>query len=403
MMVMNEYAEDDQSYVDDDYYSDEGEERDDDLDEVEYEHISHRGPDWALDVHVGLTRQELDALSAPLDPGAGAGFAGEHGQNGKKKNKKKKKKAASGNDVSALPPAPLAPVRPPVSAPGPPPNAGRTPAAGAVTNLSTPPGSVSVTSAHANAMPAPRAAAPAAANPPPSSRAAGKQPMNYAAQPAPAAPPQAAARTARAASKAPAAPGHAAYQHHPHHHPSSPSSNASAPHKPRPPAGHPAASKGGNNKIWNTSIAQDRERIKEFWLGLAEDERRSLVKLEKEAVLKKMKEQQKHSCSCAVCGRKRCVIPSHFVVAYTRALDSSFANYVGFLLLPLDLPSPTDRTPSISLSLLAMLRHRPTCRFIAPMLPPHPPADLALHLPAFKVGTRLKKSSRYCTMLITRS
>jgi hypothetical protein len=27
--------------------------------------------------------------------------------------------------------------------------------------------------------------------------------------------------------------------------------------------------------------------------------------LEKEAVLKKMKEQQKHSCSCAVCGRKR--------------------------------------------------------------------------------------------------
>lgn len=42
-------------------------------------------------------------------------------------------------------------------------------------------------------------------------------------------------------------------------------------------------------------------------MGLGEAERRDLVKLEKEAVLKKMKEQQKHSCSCAVCGRKRCV------------------------------------------------------------------------------------------------
>ena len=54
----------------------------------------------------------------------------------------------------------------------------------------------------------------------------------------------------------------------------------------------------------------ERERIKEFWLGLGEEERRALVKVEKEAVLKKMKEQQKHSCSCAVCGRKRYVFLS---------------------------------------------------------------------------------------------
>jgi len=52
---------------------------------------------------------------------------------------------------------------------------------------------------------------------------------------------------------------------------------------------------------------EERERIKEFWLGLGEDERRNLVKIEKDTVLKKMKEQQKHSCSCAVCGRKRLV------------------------------------------------------------------------------------------------
>jgi hypothetical protein len=61
-------------------------------------------------------------------------------------------------------------------------------------------------------------------------------------------------------------------------------------------------------KIWNTSSQEERERIKQFWLGLGEDERKSLVKVEKDAVLKKMKEQQKHTCSCTVCGRKRIAI-----------------------------------------------------------------------------------------------
>jgi hypothetical protein len=61
-------------------------------------------------------------------------------------------------------------------------------------------------------------------------------------------------------------------------------------------------------KIWNTNSQEERERIKEFWLGLSETERKSLVKVEKDAVLKKMKEQQKHTCSCTVCGRKRTAI-----------------------------------------------------------------------------------------------
>jgi hypothetical protein len=57
--------------------------------------------------------------------------------------------------------------------------------------------------------------------------------------------------------------------------------------------------------IWYKSDAEEKERIREFWLSLSEDDRRSLVKLEKEAVLKKMKEQQRHTCSCTVCGKKR--------------------------------------------------------------------------------------------------
>jgi hypothetical protein len=44
---------------------------------------------------------------------------------------------------------------------------------------------------------------------------------------------------------------------------------------------------------WEEKEKEEREKIKEFWLSLTDQERRELVKLEKEAVLKKMKEQQK--------------------------------------------------------------------------------------------------------------
>lgn len=70
------------------------------------------------------------------------------------------------------------------------------------------------------------------------------------------------------------------------------------------------------DRIWNTTTNEERERIKEFWLNLGEEERRMLVKVEKEAVLKKMKEQQKHSCSCSVCGRKRTAIEEELEVLY---------------------------------------------------------------------------------------
>lgn len=72
----------------------------------------------------------------------------------------------------------------------------------------------------------------------------------------------------------------------------------------------------GKDRIWNTSTAEERERIKDFWLSLGEEDRRSLVKVEKEAVLRKMKEQQKHSCSCSVCGRKRTAIEEELEVLY---------------------------------------------------------------------------------------
>lgn len=72
----------------------------------------------------------------------------------------------------------------------------------------------------------------------------------------------------------------------------------------------------GCDEIWNISTHEERERIKEFWLKLGEEERRGLVKIEKDAVLRKMKEQQKHSCSCSVCDRKRIAIEEELEVLY---------------------------------------------------------------------------------------
>jgi hypothetical protein len=90
----------------------------------------------------------------------------------------------------------------------------------------------------------------------------------------------------------------------------------------------PRSSGISKEKIWNTSSQEERERIKEFWLGLGEDDRKSLVKVEKDAVLKKMKEQQKHTCSCTVCGRKRTAIEDeleNLYESYYRELEE-FAN-----------------------------------------------------------------------------
>ena len=70
-----------------------------------------------------------------------------------------------------------------------------------------------------------------------------------------------------------------------------------------------------------TTSNPERERIRDFWLALPERERRALVKTEKESVLRKMKEQQRHGCSCAVCGRKRGAIEEELEVLYDAYYD----------------------------------------------------------------------------------
>jgi len=220
------------------------------------------------------------------------GYIAPNGDAPKKKNKKKKKKGGAGaqQPVSALepPPAALPPpaVKQPPRQPLPP----------------NPPNQPTLN-------PPPPPTTPVPAHPPPSSRAAGKQPMTNA--PATNQPP---ARSARAAGKAPAsaAPPHN-HSHHNHPPPSKPASTVAG--KGKAPANTPPA------KIWTQSSLQDRENIRQFWLGLSEAERRDLLQIEKDAVLRKMKEQHRHACGCAVCGRKKVNIESELDQLYEQYYD----------------------------------------------------------------------------------
>lgn len=186
----------------------------------------------------------------------------------RRKSKKKKKGAAATGTVDGVQTSPLPPVIP--SAPNP--------------------------------APAITRAAPSVAQPRPSSRAAGKQPVYS----QPSAPPTRTNRSSATKSPAPPNP-------YNHGYPKTASTNGNSSLTKRPTGGGDGGTK---SKLWSNSTEEERERIKEFWLGLSEAERRDLVKLEKEAVLKKMKEQQKHSCSCAVCGRKRHAIEEELEVLY---------------------------------------------------------------------------------------
>lgn len=239
-----------------------------DYDDEYYSDEDYDGPDGPDDMdsmHPGhMTRGP--GMPLPQPPSTAAS---------KKKNKKKKRKNTTAGDItggdprydppSAKQPLPISPM-PPQTRP-------QNPVSG---NQTLPP-------------PPPRATGP-----PPSSRAAGKQPMTF---------------NSNAPPKSSAPNGHS----HPPAGKRGAGSVASS-HGNAPPPQQP-------QRIWSTSTAEDRENIRKFWLGLQERERRSLVQVEKAAVLKKMKEQQKHSCSCAVCGRKRSAIESELEVLYSAYFD----------------------------------------------------------------------------------
>lgn len=282
VVLSHEFLDDEEGVFEDEMYSED--EVDGKHGEDGYSHMDGNGTyarGWNATVE-GIT-YDFEEEVAPAPPGAYPPYAPAPTSGGKPKSKAKKRKKgvipdmAGGDGDAPDVTAPSSPSLPPT-----------------IQNAQT-------------TMP------PARANPPPpSSRSAGKQPMSYAPSTPATTTNTAPPRSARAAAKAPAPP--QSYANHTHTHTSPPASNGSAPQKHRPPASGGGQSQAGaanaksNSKIWSTNTTEERERIKEFWLGLSEGERRALVKIEKETVLRRMKEQQKHSCTCAVCGRKRFVI-----------------------------------------------------------------------------------------------
>lgn len=73
---------------------------------------------------------------------------------------------------------------------------------------------------------------------------------------------------------------------------------------------------GQNVAVGSSSNAEERERVKGFWLNLNDRDRRNLIKVEKDQVLRRMREQQKHGCTCSVCMRKRRSIEDELDVLY---------------------------------------------------------------------------------------
>ena len=76
------------------------------------------------------------------------------------------------------------------------------------------------------------------------------------------------------------------------------------------------------SSVWDADADKtEQEKLREFWIGLKEDERRELVKIEKHAILKEMKGQQRYICSCSVCGRRREVLEEELEMLYDAYYD----------------------------------------------------------------------------------
>lgn len=63
------------------------------------------------------------------------------------------------------------------------------------------------------------------------------------------------------------------------------------------------------------------EQLKEYWASLSADEKKELLNLERDSVFKVMKEQQKITCNCSVCGRKRQIIEQELKKLYDNYFD----------------------------------------------------------------------------------
>ncbi|KAJ3198688.1 Stress response protein nst1 [Entophlyctis luteolus] len=113
--------------------------------------------------------------------------------------------------------------------------------------------------------------------------------------------------------------------------------------------------------IWYRSDEEEKLRIREFWLELGEMERRNLVKQEKDAVMKKIKDQQKHACSCPTCGKKKTLIEEELELLY----DAYYEELENFAQVQ------SGQLSVNSSQLSAKSRNNPYSKVIEPLQPHH--------------------------------
>jgi hypothetical protein len=132
--------------------------------------------------------------------------------------------------------------------------------------------------------------------------------------------------------------------------------------KGKPADPHPlaASARPSTEDVWSPAKDDDSKQIKDFWLQLTDAERKSLLALEKDAVLKAMREtSQRQTCGCAICGRRRGAIEAELEYLYAQyfndlvqyvCIASSFS-WANLFAVPTQAcptasppPSPTDAT-----------------------------------------------------------
>jgi hypothetical protein len=76
---------------------------------------------------------------------------------------------------------------------------------------------------------------------------------------------------------------------------------------------------------WRITTVEERICVRNFWTSVDERSRKHMVKMETEGVLRKLKDQLRHSCTCSICGRKRLAIEEELeqlYEAYAHELDA---------------------------------------------------------------------------------
>ncbi|ODV85547.1 hypothetical protein CANARDRAFT_23075 [[Candida] arabinofermentans NRRL YB-2248] len=71
------------------------------------------------------------------------------------------------------------------------------------------------------------------------------------------------------------------------------------------------------NYLWNSNTSpEEKERIKQFWVSLDDERKRSIIQISKGEVLKVIREEQKVSCNCKICGNRKVTLEKELEKLY---------------------------------------------------------------------------------------